>query len=163
MRKIILSLLLSFTFTSSYAQWASYIPVTSQGTTIPVTSSNGWAGYIPIQTTDPTLDIFNSPTQRNVQSAQPQQQAPQYETIGAYTYNPTTRGIKRIKIKVDAQGGPMGTSVIVRGICDQNTNQWTNCAANARKVTKMMDGDYLSDNFEWVATDQLGHTVYFNY
>lgn len=160
MKKAMFITLFLFSFTASFAQWASYVPVTSQGTTIPVTSSNGWAGYIPIQVTDPTLDIFNTPIQRNVQ---PQQQIPQYETIGAYTYNPSTRGIKRIKIKVDAQNGAMGTSVIVRGICDQNTNQWTNCAANARKVSRMTDGDYLSDNFEWVATDQLGHTVYFNY
>ena len=94
------------------------------------------------------------------ESANSQPQEERFAVIGGY-YVDSKDKLKRIKIKVNTEGGVFGENVYVRGTYHQN--YWLSCNTPATKVETYMDGEYLANNFEWKVYNQSVGYIYFNY
>lgn len=88
---------------------------------------------------------------------------PKYPVIGAYFVD-SNNNLKRIKIQVNSVSDSFGEATIyLRGTYNSTHSTWNPCNTQAVKVDEYMDGEYLSNNFEWKANSYIYGTVYFNY
>lgn len=102
--------------------------------------------------TDPFLQKNNNNGKRN-----------SYPVIGGY-YIDSKYNLKRIKIQINEVSNSFGGgSIYLRGTYNNTYSVWIPCNTPASKVDSYMDGEFLTNNFEWKVDNAIYGTIYFNY
>lgn len=91
-----------------------------------------------------------------------QQQQPQYQITSGYYYDNFTKAFKRIKIKINSTSTYGQPQVYIRSVYNAQYNMWSDCNNKASKVNIQLDGETISNSFEWKTQVLNIGTIYFN-
>lgn len=107
------------------------------------------------------VPIESNPFGNNV--SKPTKQKTTFPIVGGYTKDSNGK-LKRVKIQVNSQSSFLGgVSVYLRGTYNPIYSIWQPCNTQATKVDEYMDGEFISNNFEWKVSSIAYGTIYFNY
>lgn len=118
---------------------------------VPNYQVNAQGAVVPIEIISPFSHTDNSNKQQK------------YSIIGGYTITPNGN-LKRVKIQVNGVSNSFGGLIVyLRGTFNSTHSIWNTCNTQAVKVDEYIDGEYLSNNFEWKVDSYAYGTIYFNY
>lgn len=104
----------------------------------------------------PIENISNFQSGRKLDSTQ------QFTTICGYTITPNGK-MKRIKIRVNSAESNGITHTFLREVFNSTSNSWFKCNTMVFGVDEQLDGEFISNNFEWKVENPYYGTIYFNF